>query len=140
MTIRDKFNPKRRLRDPRPDVERREEWLTAAEYTGSPYHKINPGDFGLTPPSAPRADKTPCDNVEIFEKARAQGLLEEGFRRGLVSEQERNGWPQNVWVVTENQEPLEAQLENQMLGTYHGYPMLSHDPLYKQVLEWWEEE
>lgn len=48
-------------------------------------------------------------------------LLREGLRRGVFSPQERNGWPQNVWAVTEKGEPLEAQRETD--GVYHGYPM-----------------
>jgi hypothetical protein len=33
---------------------------------------------------------------------------------------------------------MEAQLENQELGTYHGYPMPENDPLFCKVLEKWK--
>ncbi len=140
MSVRDNFNPKRRLCSPRPDAKTRAELRGAVAYTGSPYHKRDPGDFGLTPPAAPRPDKTLCDRVAVFEKAQAQKLLEKGVERGLVSEQMRNDFPQNIWSVTPQGAPLEAQLENRELGTYHGYPLLPHDPLHKKVLEWWEEQ
>jgi hypothetical protein len=50
--------------------------------------------------------------------------------------QERDGWPQNVWAVTERGEPLEAQLEGQ--GVYHGYPMAEADPFREKILDRWE--
>ena len=111
-----------------------------ATYTGNPAHKRNPGDFGLTPPAQPRADKSLCDDVEIFDVATALRLLREGIRRGLVSVQERNGFPQNVWGVTEEGVALEAQLENQEKGTYHGYPLSDADPMQQHVIEWWNDE
>ncbi len=49
-----------------------------------------------------------------------------------------NGFPKNVWVVTEDGIPLEAQLENQETGVYHGYPMPLDDPFREKVLERWE--
>lgn len=84
---------------------------------------MNPGDFGLDPPSSPRPDKTLCDGTGIFERSKAVELLQEGVRRGLISVQERDGLPQNVWAVTLDGIPLEAQLENQVEATYRGYPM-----------------
>ena len=85
MSNRNKFNPKRYLREPPVDEAERQVLIEKIEYTGSPYHKQNPGDFGLTPPAAPRADKTLCDGVEIFEQKLAQDLLEAGVSRGLIS-------------------------------------------------------
>lgn len=94
------------------------------KYGGNPEHKRNPGDFGLTPPLQPRPDKTLCDEVKIFSRREATGLLKEGVKKGLISEQHtQNGYPQNIWAVTEEGWPLEAQLENARQGTYHGYPM-----------------
>jgi hypothetical protein len=72
--------------------------LEKAHYRGNPEHKRNPGDFGLTPASAPRPGKTLCDEVQIFSRTEALRLLREGLRRGMFSPQERNGWPQNVWA------------------------------------------
>ena len=50
MQRRHKSNPKRRIRESCNP----EELIRLAErvrYSGSPYHKRNPGDFGLTPPA-----------------------------------------------------------------------------------------
>jgi len=98
----------------------------------------NPGDFGLTPPAMPRQGKSLCDNAEIFSHAKALRLVKKGLECGLVSIQERNGWPQNVWAVAENGTPVEAMLENPETGAYHGYPMLPIDPLIEDVLVRWK--
>lgn len=106
-------------------------------YTGNPEHKRNPGDFVLSPPSSPRPDKTLCDTVGIFQRNVALKLLREGISKGFISIQTRGDFPQNVWVVTHQKEPLEAQLENEIKGTYHGYPMALDDPFRKVVMERW---
>ena len=142
MVLRRKFNPKRRIAA---NVDEQELVKLAARviYKGSPEHKRFPGSYGLTPPTDPRPDKTPCDGVNLTELGVAQELLREGVRRGLVSVQERAGLPQNIWAVSEADVPLEAQLENQGNATYHGYPMqkgdrYSGDPLYEEVLRRWK--
>ncbi len=109
--------------------------LGKLRYGGNPEHKRNPGDFGLTPPNHPRPGKTLCDQVKIFTRSEAVKLLRAGFSRGLFSVQERNGWPQNVWSVTNEGEPLEAQLEGD--GVYHGYPMPEADPFREEVVQRW---
>jgi len=76
-----------------------------------------------------------CDQVEIYTRTEALTLLRSGLLRGTFSLQERDGWPQNVWAVTEKGEALEAQLEAQ--GVYHGYPMAEADPFREKVLERW---
>jgi len=106
-------------------------------YGGNPEHKRNPGDFGLTPPSAPRRDKTLCDEAGIFTRAEALRLLKAGIERGLVSAHD-SGPPQNVWAVTADGIPVEAQLENEGLLTYHGYPMPAADPLRREILARWQ--
>lgn len=136
MNRRTSFNPKRRLRVS-PDFGSLAKLASSIRYTGNPEHKRNPGDFGLTPPSHPRADKTLCDSVNIFSKREAESLLKAGVEKGLVSEREQNGYPQNIWAVTVNGYPLEAQLENPEQGTYHGYPMPETDPFCEQVLAAW---
>lgn len=82
--------------------------MQGIQYTGNPEHKKHPGDFGLTPPSAPRLGKTLCDSVNIHTRAEAERLLREGIQRGFVSAQERGSWPQNIWAVSHAGEPLEA--------------------------------
>jgi len=108
-------------------------------YGGNPEHKKNPGDFGLTPPSDPRCGKSLCDIANVFSRAVARSLLQEGLRRGLVSDRHVNGWPKNVWAVTEGGMPLEAQLENPIIGSYHGYPMPESDPLASEVARRWRQ-
>ncbi len=56
----------------------------------------------------------------------------------MISVRKKGEWPQNVWAVTAEGIPLEAQLENSGQGSYHGYPMPSSDPLAEKVLEQWK--
>lgn len=60
-----------------------------------------------------------------------------GVLEGLISDQRRGGFPQNIWAVTSNEIPFEAQLDNQETGTYHGYPMPEADPFREVVLRAW---
>jgi hypothetical protein len=136
-------NPKRRIQPNPTTAEARlrlEDLATRMSYGGNPEHKRNPGDFGLQPPSYPRQGKSLCDEAAIFTRAEALGLLRQGVRRGLISAQERQGWPQNVWAVAPNSTPLEAMLENPAIGAYHGYPMLEDDPLAEEVMERWRDQ
>jgi len=132
------FNPKRRLLQPSAeDVARLCVLAEKVVYGGNPEHKRNPGDFGLTPPSDPRRGKSLCDVANIFSRAIAHGLLQQGLRRGLVSDRHDGRWPKNIWAVTEGGMPLEAQLENPVIGSYHGYPMPDSDPLASEVVRRW---
>ncbi len=136
MPDRSSYNPKRRLRENQPDADLQKLALRV-RYGGNPEHKRNPGDFGLTPPALPRPDKTLCDEVGIFSKKEATRLLRKGVRMGLVSFREINGFPKNIWSISKEGCPLEAQLENQDQGIYHGYPMPENDPFRQLVLEKW---
>ena len=129
------FNPKRKIRPAAPDD--LADLAKRVKYTGSPYHKRNPGDFGLTPPSQPRQDKILCDITGITTVRESLRLLRRGVSKGLISEQTRGGFPQNIWAVTEDGIPLEAQLENREKGTYHGYPMPASDRFRDEVLRHW---
>lgn len=132
------FNPKRQLRAIPPSAEELTQLNCLAEkvkYGGNPEHKRNPGDYGLTPPANPRRGKTLCDSAAIFKKAEALELLRLGLRSGLVSKTEIQGWPKNIWIVTPEGVPLEAQWEN--LGVYHGYPIPENDPFREEVLHAW---
>ncbi|HOJ04258.1 MAG TPA: hypothetical protein PK916_09670 [Bacteroidota bacterium] len=137
ISKRKSYNPKRAI-STRPVEADLSRWSQSVEYGGNPEHKKNPGDFGLTPPASPRPDKTLCDGVGIFDRATALRLLREGVRRGLVSEQMRQGYPQNIWAVTSDGVAMEAQLENAGTGTYHGYPLQEKDPFRGIVLHHWE--
>lgn len=138
MRKRKAYNPKRSIQKGC-DSGELERLIKAVSYGGNPEHKRDPGDFGLCPPASPRPDKTLCDSVGILERKKAEQLLKKGIGRGLVSEQVRGGYPQNVWAVTENGVPLEAQLENELQGLYHGYPMAAADPFRECVLKRWME-
>jgi hypothetical protein len=137
FTKRKSFNPKRFIANA-VDESQLARWRKTVSYGGNPEHKKNPGDFGLTPPSSPLRDKTLCDGAKILNRALALKLLREGFRRGLVSIQIRDGYPQNVWALTDEGIPLEAQLENPGNGTYHGYPMPEDDAFRDKVIAKWE--
>ncbi len=134
------FNPKRRIAPAAalsPDADRAA-LAQSARYEGNPEHKGSPNDYGLTPPADPRPGKTLCDASGSFPKTLAQVLLKSGFHKGMVSEQQRNGWPQNVWAVSDQGVPYEAELENRDQGAYHGYPMPLADSFRQTILEEWE--
>ena len=131
------FNPKRRIAT---DIDKGalDSLAEAVGYGGNPEHKKNPGDFGLTPPASPRRHKTLCDEAGIFKRVLALDILRQGVRCGLISAWDGKGYPQNVWSVSADGIPLEAQLENSGNGTYHGYPMPSEDPFRELVLAKWK--
>jgi hypothetical protein len=131
MSARSKSNSKRRIQNTPPNPALVERLV----YTGNPLHKRNPGDFKLDPPGAARPGKTLCDGSSIFSRSEALKLLKQGFAKGLVSVQTRDGWPQNIWAVSANQVALEAQHEGN--GCYHGYPLQGDDPLREEVLARW---
>ena len=141
MNVRySQFNPKRKFLAVDTDaLNRLADLSNRASYGGNPEHKKNPGDFGLTPPASPRQGKSLCDVADVFTRREALTLLQEGMRRGLGSDREEQGWPKNVWSVTEGDIPMEAQLENPVTGCYHGYPMPGSDPLAAEVLARWRQ-
>jgi hypothetical protein len=132
------YNPKRKIAPQ--DTMTEEERTDLAQrscYGGNPEHKRYPGDYRLMPPSNPRPGKTLCDASERILKVEAERLLAEGIKKGMVSIQQRNGWPQNVWAISSTGMVLEAQLENQDQGVYHGYPLPRDDDFREKVLEEW---
>lgn len=135
---RKSYNPKRTLAADRPEQAELAALAKKVTYVGNPEHKRNPGDFGLTPPSAPRADKTLCDMAGIGSRSQAQSILRGGVLKGLISGQKRGDFPQNIWSVASDETPFEAQLDNQEAGTYHGYPMPEADPFRELVLRAWK--
>jgi hypothetical protein len=133
-----KHNPKRRLSDPL-KKEILQSLMTKVSYVGSPLHKKHPGDFGLTPPAQPRLNKTLCDVTKIKEVREAMALLRAGISLGLVSRQQRRGLPQNIWAVSAEGIVVEAALDNEVTGTYHGYPLAPGDPLIDEILARWKQ-
>lgn len=136
---RRKVNPKRRLHR-NLDPARASDLARSVTYRGSPLHKRAPGDFGLTPPAAPRPGKSLCDGVGIFNAEVASTLLRKGIERGLVSDDADNGFPRHAWAVTEDNRVLEARCDDPERGMYHGYPLEKHDPMTELVLQRWREQ
>jgi len=132
------FNVKRRIKETAlGDLQHYSDLAEQIRYGGNPEHKKNPGDFGLTPPSGPRSGKSLCDMVGIFSRQDALKYFKLGLQKGLISDRFNGQWPQNIWSVTEDGYPLEAQLENPVTGTYHGYPMPYSDPLAAEIVRRW---
>jgi hypothetical protein len=125
---------RRVIRETRLTEEEKTTLRSRAVYEGNPQHKRNPGDFGLTPPAAPRADKTLCDEAGIFKKARARELLMNAIERGVVSESDTTGFPKQMWVVDEHDRVFEAMIGGTQQGYYHGYPIRKSDPLHARIL------
>jgi hypothetical protein len=132
------YNPKRRLGS---DMEpsQRKSLAKRAIYVGSQFHKRHLRDWNLEPPSKPRLNRPLCDALDLNRRG-AQQLLERGIELDLISPLFRGDFPQIVWAVTENDTALEAQLDNEQHGTYHGYPMGEGDPLADEVVRVWKEK
>lgn len=95
-----------------------------ASYVGSPEHKSFPSFAG--PPKL-RGDATKCD--PDLDVGQITAWLREGLLAGNVGAPWRGGFPQNVWLRTENV-CYEARLVNQGLGQYKGWA-LSDDEVPK---------
>jgi hypothetical protein len=142
MKPRKGYNPKRKIAPIEFWTPEERAWrLQEVRYGGNPEHKLNPRDYGLSFIN-PRPAKTLCDADGPFPKAEAERLLREAISKGMVRHQTRGGWPQNVWAVSEQGEPFEAQLEHAVAGVYHGYPMprdddFRDDDFRDEVLQEW---
>jgi hypothetical protein len=112
--------------------------LATATYEGSPLHKRNPGDFGLTPPAAPRPDKTLCDSSGVVSLRHARRLFANAIARSLVSEATTQGYPARMWLVDESGQVFECKYGGSRTGAYHGYPLEETDPQVQLVLAAWE--
>jgi hypothetical protein len=113
--------------------------LAKAAYEGSPLHKKNPGNFRLTPPAAPRPDKTLCDEAGVNTMELASELFQRAVARGLVSDATTSsGFPKQIWVVDEKDRVFEAMYGGSRDGRYHGYPIRRSDPLFQKVRDAWQ--
>lgn len=120
-------------------VQEREFLRNHAGYEGIAYHKRSPGDFGLTPPAAPRPDKTLCDEANVTRRALADALLARAIEGGLASDGEgAHGFPKQMWIVDESGQVFEAMYGGSKLGLYHGYPIRRADPLFDEIVRAWE--
>lgn len=117
------------------DLAKLQSWKDMAQYVGSPYHKQNPASYNMVEPK-PRPDKTLCDVNNTISLSKSLKLLQNGISKGMVSEQLRGRWPQNIWTV-ENETVYECQLQNQITGEYHGYPMLFDDDFVMFLKQQW---
>lgn len=135
MRGRQRFNRKRRIVGNPPSEEVRKKLAKKVAYVGHPHHKREPGDFKLIPPAQPRPDKTLCDGAGIIRHAEAKRWLLEGIRRGIISDYTEDGFPKNVWAVTDQGIVLEARGDE--TGAYHGYPLFEPDPFRQIVLRRW---
>lgn len=127
----------RRVRVERLTAEERAFLRDHARYEGSPLHKRNPGDFGLTPPSSPRPEKTLCDEAGVFKKSAASELLAAAIEGGLVCDGNfASSFPKQLWVVHDGR-VFEAMHGGSQAGCYHGYPIRKSDPLSDEVLALW---
>lgn len=112
---------------------------THTVYEGVPYHKRSPGDFGLTPPAAPRKDKTLCDKANISKRAEADALLKRAVNVGLASVHEGTvNFPKQLWVVDDSGQVFEAMHGGSCKGAYHGYPVRRNDPFFDEVVSAWK--
>lgn len=130
---------KRTMRATRLTATEREFLHKNGGYEGSAYHKRSPGDFGLTPPAAPRSDKTLCDEGGVTRREHADALLARAIDGGLVSEAcGAQGFPKQLWVVAEDGQVFEAMYGGSKMGLYHGYPIRRNDPFFDEVVSAWE--
>ena len=128
---------KRSIREaPLTDAERA--FLRArARYEGSPFHKKEPHNFDLTPPTSPRKDKTLCDEAGIFDKKVASDLFARAIDVGLVSAKDKlSGFPAQMWVVGDGR-VFEIMYGGSQEGYYHGYPIRRSNLLFDKILTAW---
>lgn len=136
-----KFNPKRTILTTPQYIQTKDELIKKSKdltYDGKAEHKLNPGDFNLTPPACGRTDKSLCDLAKIFTHKEALKLLREGFSKGMIDTREHMGWPRHVWAVIDDDLVLEAKPSIPGAGCYHGYPLPPSDPLFDEVLAKWK--
>ena len=84
-------------------------------------------------------DKTLCDGTGTNTQEASEDLLREAFRRGMVSQQVRQRWPQNVWAVDQSGEVYQANLANSATGEYHGFPIRSEGRFLAHIRAAWAE-
>jgi hypothetical protein len=107
-------------------------------YVGSAHHKLHPGDYGLIPPTNPRASKSACDDLRPLLLDEAIALMKAGIRLGMVSEFGVGGAPKYVWSVDADDEVYEAKSSSGHDAGYHGYRLGEDDPQRGHVLKEWK--
>ena len=107
-------------------------------YAGAAFHKLKPADYGLTPPSAPRPNKSVCDDLRPMRRAEARALLEAGIRRGMVSFFDSDAVPKYIWAVDRHGEVFEAKTKPGREAAYHGYRLGDDDDFRAHILQLWK--
>ena len=105
-----------------------------ARYGPNRHHKRKMFDGAA---GSARLDKTLCDGAWANTQERSEGLLGEGFRRGMISQQVRDAWPQNVWAVDDRNEVYQANLTNSGTGEYHGFPIRGEGSFLSLIRSEW---
>ena len=105
-----------------------------ARYCSNRNHKrkMFDGSTGMA-----RPDKTLCDRTFANTQEKSERLLREAIRRGMISQQMRRHWPQNVWGVDEKGEVYQANLTNSETGEYHGFPIRSEGSFLSEIRKEW---
>ena len=106
---------------------------------GSAHHKSKPADYGFTPPTSPRPNKSLCDRKRIVRKEEAKALFLQGLSRGMVSRYAKNGFPKYVWAVDQYGEVYEAKVGSLDGQSYHGYALSAdeeRDQCRLVITEW----
>lgn len=107
---------------------------SASSYEGSPYHKRNRHDFGLSASIAPRLDKTLCDEAGVIDRKRALELFNACIDGGLVSDNlGYDTFPKELWLIDDEGNAFEAMYGGSKDGAYHGYPIRRSDPFYAEL-------
>ncbi len=99
----------------------------ALAYVGSAHHKLRPGDYGLVPPTNPRASKSACDDKRPLLLTDATALIEFGVGAA----------PKYVWAVDDRGDVYEAKSNSGLETGYHGYRLGEDDPQRVYILNEW---
>ena len=130
---RDSPNPKRRIA-PQGSYDRA--ILRNLYYIGSNLHKKHPADYDFTPPVAPRASKSVCDDKRIVKRAEATRLFRSGIARRMMSSYSIDEFPKYIWAVDRYGEVYEAKLGSE---GYHGYRLGKDErAMCRRVLKEWK--
>ncbi|MCY4259243.1 MAG: hypothetical protein OXC91_03125 [Rhodobacteraceae bacterium] len=81
-------------------------------------------DFGFTPPTSPRPDKSLCDGTGPVSRTQAQRLFRKGIDRAMISRCRIGNYPKFIWAVDEERSNrvYEAKLDKNS-NRYHGYEL-----------------
>ena len=138
MPKRQSNNPKRRIA-PMHEIDPAflNRLVNEVHYTGSAHHKRIPGDYGFTPPTSPRPDKSLCDGSRCITADEATALFLQGIKRGMISNFRESEFPKYVWAVDGQGHVYEAKIERSTRN-YHGYELNSDDDAMRQLVtkEW----